>query len=132
MLGFLALLHQLNLDDIQALIDTIAQAYREDRFVFIIGSGPNACEALGIDIGSHGPGPTQRPYITAVRKINCEMGLVRPRAPPKSEIPLHKDGYPDDLDAIDERVRVPAPQGHGLGVAIDWVAADRTMLVVQE
>jgi hypothetical protein len=129
------LLQQAHLDEIRELIDRIAQAYREDRFVFIIGSGANACAALGIDIGSRRPDSTQRPYIAAIRNANhSEMGRVHSRAPPNGEIPLHKDGYADALDAIDDRVRVPVPQGPGLGVESDgeWVAAHCTALVVQE
>jgi L-alanine-DL-glutamate epimerase-like enolase superfamily enzyme len=95
----------------------------------------HACEALGIDIEFHGPGPAQRQCMAAVRNTNYyEMGLLHPKAPASGDIPLYKDGYRDTLDAIDERGHVPVPQGPGLGVEIDWdwVAAHRTGLVVYE
>jgi D-sedoheptulose 7-phosphate isomerase len=50
---FVTLLQQVSVDEIQALVDAIAEAYREGRFIFIIGnggSGANAshfCEDLG-------------------------------------------------------------------------------------
>ena len=41
-----------------------------------------ACEALGIDIEFHGPGPAQRQCMAAIRNTNYyEMGLVHPKAP---------------------------------------------------
>ncbi len=95
----------------------------------------HACEALGIDIEFHGPGPAQRQCMAAIRNTNYyEMGLVHPNAQASNDIPLYKDGYRDALDAIDEKGHVPVPQGPGLGVEIDWdwVAARRTGVVTYE
>jgi L-alanine-DL-glutamate epimerase-like enolase superfamily enzyme len=80
----------------------------------------HACEALGIDIEFHGPGPAQRQCMAAVRNTNYyEMGLLHPNVP-DNQPPLYGDGYRDGLSAIDGRGHVPIPQGPGLGVAIDW------------
>jgi L-alanine-DL-glutamate epimerase-like enolase superfamily enzyme len=95
----------------------------------------HACEALGIDIEFHGPGPAQRQCMAAVRNTNYyEMGLVHPKAPASGDIPLYKDGYRDALDAIDEKGCVPVPQGPGLGAEIDWdwVNQHRTSVVEYE
>jgi len=92
----------------------------------------HACEALGIDIEFHGPGPAQRQCMAAVRNTNYyEMGLIHPKAPASHCPYLFKGGYRDTLDAIDERGHVPVPQGAGLGVEIDWdwVEQHRTGLV---
>ena len=81
----------------------------------------HACEALGIDVEFHGPGPAQRQCMAAIRNTNYyEMGLLHPRAPSSSDVPLYKGGYRDALDAIDAKGHVPVPQGPGLGVEIDW------------
>ena len=81
----------------------------------------HACEALGIDIEFHGPGPAQRQCMAAIRNTNYyEMGLLHPKAPGSNDVPLYKDGYRDTLDAVDDRGHVPVPQGPGLGVEIDW------------
>jgi L-alanine-DL-glutamate epimerase-like enolase superfamily enzyme len=81
----------------------------------------HACEALGLDIEFHGPGPAQRQCMAAIRNTNYyEMGLLHPKAPGSSEFPLYRGDYSDTLDAIDERGHVPVPQGPGLGVEIDW------------
>ena len=95
----------------------------------------HACEALGIDIEMHGPGPAQRHCMAAIRNTNYyEMGLVHPKAPASQDVALFKGDYRDTLDAIDARGHVPVPQGPGLGVEIDWewVARQRTGLVVYE
>jgi L-alanine-DL-glutamate epimerase-like enolase superfamily enzyme len=62
------------------------------------------------------------------------MGLLNPKAPGSSEIPLYLDDYRDTLDAVDEHGHVPVPQGPGLGVEInwDWVNQHRTNLLVYE
>jgi L-alanine-DL-glutamate epimerase-like enolase superfamily enzyme len=89
----------------------------------------HACEALGIDIEFHGPGPAQRQCMAAIRNTNYyEMGLLHPLAPPSHASDLYLDGYRDSLDAIDRRGHVPVPQGPGLGVAInwEWVEKNRT------
>jgi L-alanine-DL-glutamate epimerase-like enolase superfamily enzyme len=90
----------------------------------------HACEALGIDIEFHGPGPAQRQCMAAVRNTNYyEMGLVHPKV--SNHLPLYRDGYQDGLEAIDDKGHVPIPQGPGLGVEIDWdwVEKQRTGLV---
>ena len=86
----------------------------------------HAAEGLGLDIEFHGPGPAQRQCMAAVRNTNYyEMGLVHPKAPASHDPNLYLDGYRDTLDAIDEDGCVPVPQGHGLGVAIDWDYVER-------
>ncbi len=95
----------------------------------------HACEALGIDIELHGPGPAQRQCMASIRNTNYyEMGLIHPNAPASHDPHLYKDGYRDDLDAIDSKGHVPIPQKPGLGVEIDWdwVAKQRTNLIVFE
>ncbi|MGQ9552615.1 MAG: enolase C-terminal domain-like protein [Anaerolineae bacterium] len=92
----------------------------------------HACEALGIDIELHGAGPAQRQCMAAIRNTNYyELGLVHPKAPASSDMPLYEHGYRDTLDAVDSRGHVPVPQGYGLGVAInwEWVAEHRTSIV---
>jgi L-alanine-DL-glutamate epimerase-like enolase superfamily enzyme len=92
----------------------------------------HACEALGIDIEFHGPGPAQRQCMAAIRNTNYyEMGLVHPKAPASGDVPRFKGDYRDALDAIDDKGHVPIPQGPGLGVEIDWdwVAKHRTGVV---
>jgi L-alanine-DL-glutamate epimerase-like enolase superfamily enzyme len=95
----------------------------------------HACEALGLDIEFHGPGPAQRQCMSAIRNTNYyEMGLIHPKAPGSSDIPLFVGDYRDSLDAIDEKGHVPVPQGPGLGVEInwDWVDKHRTDLMTYE
>jgi L-alanine-DL-glutamate epimerase-like enolase superfamily enzyme len=59
------------------------------------------------------------------------MGLVHPKAPASHDPRLYVGDYRDTLEAIDQDGCVPVPQGHGLGVEIDWdwVARNRTALV---
>lgn len=95
----------------------------------------HACEALGIDIEFHGPGPAQRQCMAAVRNTNYyEMGLIHPKAPASHPPHLFLGDYRDSLDAIDSQGHVPIPQGPGLGVEInwEWVNRQRTNLVVYE
>jgi len=81
----------------------------------------HACEALGIDIELHGPGPAQRQCMAAIRNTNYyEMGLVHPKAPASGDVPIYAGDYRDTLDAVDGRGHVSVPQGPGLGVVIDW------------
>jgi L-alanine-DL-glutamate epimerase-like enolase superfamily enzyme len=81
----------------------------------------HACEALGLDIEFHGPGPAQRQCMAAVRNTNYyEMGLLHPKAPASHCADLFTDDYRDTLDAIDSQGHVPIPQGPGLGVPINW------------
>ena len=91
-----------------------------------------ACEALGIDIEFHGPGPAQRQCMAAIRNTNYyEMGLLHPKAPASHEPELYID-YRDELDAIDANGHVPIPQGPGLGVAINWEWVERNRVSVVE
>lgn len=81
----------------------------------------HAAEGLGIDIEFHSPGPAQRQCVAAIRNTNYyEMSGSHPKAPNQNYIPVYKDGYRDELDAIDENGHVPVPQGPGLGVEYDW------------
>lgn len=94
----------------------------------------HACEALGIDIEFHGPGPAQRQCMASIRNTNYyEMGLLHPKSPASHDPNLFID-YEDELDAVNERGCVPVPQGPGLGVAInwEWVDRNRTRVVVFE
>ena len=95
----------------------------------------HACEALGLDIELHGPGPAQRQCMASIRNTNYyEMGLLHPNAPASHDPHLYKDGYRDSLDAIDAKGHVPIPQKPGLGVDIDWdwVTKQRTGMTVYE
>ena len=92
----------------------------------------HACEALGIDIEFHGPGPAQRQCMAAIRNTNYyEMGLLHPKAPASHAANLYID-YQDDLEAIDPQGHVSIPQGPGLGVAINWEWVDRKRVAVVE
>jgi len=92
----------------------------------------HACEALGIDIEFHGPGPAQRQCMAAIRNTNYyEMGLLHPKAPASHAANLYID-YQDDLEAIDPQGHVAIPQGPGLGVAINWEWVDRKRVAVVE
>jgi L-alanine-DL-glutamate epimerase-like enolase superfamily enzyme len=89
----------------------------------------HACEALGLDIEFHGPGPAQRHCMAAIRNTNYyEMGLLHPKAPASHDPNLYLGDYRDELDAVDENGHVPVPQGPGLGVPInwEWVLRNRT------
>lgn len=89
----------------------------------------HACEALGIDIEFHGPGPAQRQCMAAIRNTNYyEMGLLHPKAPASHPAHLYADDYVDALDAVDDKGHIPVPQGPGLGVPInwDWVEKNKT------
>jgi L-alanine-DL-glutamate epimerase-like enolase superfamily enzyme len=95
----------------------------------------HACEALGLDIELHGPGPAQRQVMAAIRNTNYyEMGLVHPRTAASHHEGLYHRPYRDTLDAVDGDGCVPVPQGPGMGVDIDWewVARHRTGLVVYD
>ena len=92
----------------------------------------HACEALGVDIEFHGPGPAQRQCMAAIRNTNYyEMGLLHPKAPASHPAHLFDGDYQDTLDAIDSNGHVPIPQGPGLGVPInwDWVEKNKTGFV---
>ena len=92
----------------------------------------HACEALGIDLEFHGPGPAQRQCMAAIRNTNYyEMGLLHPKAPGSHEPNLYID-YHDDLEAIDSNGHVSIPQGPGLGVDINWDWVERNRVSVVE
>ncbi len=81
----------------------------------------HACEAIGLDIEFHGPGPAARHCLAAIRNTNYyEMGLVHPQAPSSGASPIYLDGYTDTLTSIDAEGCVPVPQGNGLGVTLNW------------
>ena len=92
----------------------------------------HACEAIGLDIEMHGPGPAQRQCMAAIRNTNYyEMGLLHPKAPASHAEELYLDGYQDNLEAVDGSGNIPVPQGPGLGVPInwEWVERNRTGLL---
>ena len=92
----------------------------------------HACEALGIDLEFHGPGPAQRQCMAAIRNTNYyEMGLLHPKAPASHDAELYLD-YRDELEGIDANGHVPIPQGPGLGVAINWDWVERNRVSVVE
>lgn len=94
----------------------------------------HACEALGLDLEFHGPGPAQRQCMASIRNTNYyEMGLLHPKAPASHDPNLLVD-YRDEWDAVDSNGCVPVPQGPGLGVAInwEWVNRNKTGTVVYE
>lgn len=79
----------------------------------------HACESVGLDVETHGPGPVHRHLMSAVRNTNFfELGLVHPLVK-TTKAPIYKD-YSDDLDAIDSDGNVYAPTGDGIGVELDW------------
>ena len=81
----------------------------------------HACEAIGLDIEFHGPGPAARHCMASIRNTNYyEMGLVHPQAPSSGASPIYLDGYADTLTSIDAEGCVPVPQGNGLGVTLNW------------
>ncbi len=96
----------------------------------------HAAEGFGLDCEIHAPGPAHRHCMAAIRNTNYyELGLVHPKIGRKQDArPLYRDGYSDDLDAVDARGHVPVPQGPGLGVEIDWdwVKSRETGKVVYE
>lgn len=95
----------------------------------------HACEALGLDLEFHGPGPAQRQCMAAIRNTNYyEMGLLHPKTRASHDDNLFLDDYHDQLEAVDADGCVPVPLGPGLGAAInwDWVNRQRTGMVVYE
>jgi len=93
----------------------------------------HACEALGIDLEIHAPGPEVRQCMAAIRNTNYyEMALVHPKEmSPLMPPGIFKD-YRDDLDAVDARGHVPVPQGPGLGVEINWDMVKRLTISVKK
>ena len=79
----------------------------------------HACESVGLDVETHGPGPVHRHLMSAVRNTNFyELGLVHPYVK-TTKSPVYQE-YNDDLDAIDSEGNVLAPTGDGIGVNLDW------------
>ena len=65
----------------------------------------HASEGFGLDVEPHGPGPSRRQTMAAMRNSNYyELGLVHPKLDP-SYPPVYLDGYSDMLDAIDAKAR---------------------------
>ena len=57
--------------------------------------------------------------MTSIRDTNFyEMGLVHPKI--RTYRPDIYIDYNDNLDGINKTVKVLAPEGHGIGVDIDW------------
>lgn len=79
----------------------------------------HACESVGLDVETHGPGPVHRHLMSAVRNTNYyELGLVHPFVR-TTKSPVYKD-YSDDLDSVDQSGNFLAPMGDGIGVELDW------------
>ena len=79
----------------------------------------HACESVGLDVETHGPGPVHRHLMSAVRNTNFyELGLVHPYVK-TTKSPVYQE-YNDDLDAVDSGGNVLAPTGDGIGVDLDW------------
>lgn len=80
----------------------------------------HAAEGFGLDVELHAPGPAQRHCMAAIRNTNYyELGLVHPLVG-ATKPPIYRDGYSDELDAVDSRGHVSVPKGPGLGVELDW------------
>lgn len=79
----------------------------------------HASEGFGLDVEPHGPGPTRRHCMAAMRNSNYyELGLVHPKVDP-FHAPVYLN-YEDKLDSIDENGEVSVPEGPGFGVELDW------------
>ncbi len=80
----------------------------------------HAAEGFGLDVELHAPGPAQRHCMAAIRNTNYyELGLVHPLVG-ATKPPIYRNGYSDELDAVDSRGHVSVPKGPGLGVELDW------------
>ena len=80
----------------------------------------HASEGFGLDVEPHGPGPSRRQTMAAMRNSNYyELGLVHPKLQP-SYPPVYLDGYSDMLDAIDEKGEIQVTETPGMGVTLDW------------
>jgi len=94
----------------------------------------HAAEGFGLDVEIHGGGPAHRHCMAAIRNTNYyELGLVHPKLQ-RTKPPIYRDGFSDELDAVDANGRVPVPQGPGLGVEIDrdWVKRHQADVAVYE
>ena len=80
----------------------------------------HAAEGFGLDVELHVVGPERRHIMASIRNTNYyEMGLLHPKRGPFNS-GIYKDGYRDDVSAIDENGCVDIPEGPGLGVEYDW------------
>lgn len=100
----------------------------EDVFEFVRGDAhlnggitgamktAHLAESFGVDIEFHVGGPSHLHCMSAIRNTNYfEKGLLHP------EVEWMADqGFTTDVEAIDDAGHVAVPDGHGLGVDIDW------------
>ena len=87
-----------------------------------------AAEGFGLDVELHSCNPAHRHLMAALRNTNYyEMNLLHPTGD-SSAFNHYLGDYRDTLDAVDADGCVYAPEGPGLGVAIDWdyINANRT------
>ena len=79
----------------------------------------HAAEGFGLDVELHAPSPVHRHIMSSIRNTNFyEMGLVHPNL--RTYRPDIYIDYNDNLDGIDNNGNVFAPDGHGIGLEIDW------------
>ena len=81
----------------------------------------HATEGFGLDVELHGPGPVHRHIMSSIKNTNFyELGLVHPKLSNFNIwSKIYKD-YSDELNAVDKNGNVFAPDGHGIGVELDW------------
>jgi L-alanine-DL-glutamate epimerase-like enolase superfamily enzyme len=86
----------------------------------------HAAEGLGLDIEYHGCGPATRHVMAATRNSNYyEVVWVHPEIA-QMNAPLYRDGYQDELHAVDKGGCVSVPTGVGLGVEYDWAWIEKS------